>query len=60
MFILTIRDSEAYVISGDGNSKVSATINAPADRYTYQAQHALIGDQLYIFGGYTDKRKVWL
>ncbi|CAG5111124.1 Oidioi.mRNA.OKI2018_I69.chr2.g5458.t1.cds [Oikopleura dioica] len=58
MFILVIRYSEAYVISGDGNSKVSATITAPADDYAKKAQHALIGNQLYIFGGDSEKRKI--
>ncbi|CAG5111055.1 Oidioi.mRNA.OKI2018_I69.chr2.g5391.t1.cds [Oikopleura dioica] len=52
-----MRLSDAYVISGDGNSKVSATITAPADNYAEWAQHALIGNQLYIFGGSSDSRK---
>ncbi|CAG5111067.1 Oidioi.mRNA.OKI2018_I69.chr2.g5403.t1.cds [Oikopleura dioica] len=58
IFILVIRNSEAYVISGDGNSKVSATITAPNGNYFQSVQHALIRNQLYIFGGSSDKRKI--
>ena len=60
MYILVLRHSmsDAYVISGDGNSKVSASVTAPSDDYAKEAQHALIGNRLFIFGGYSDKRKV--
>ncbi|CAG5111069.1 Oidioi.mRNA.OKI2018_I69.chr2.g5405.t1.cds [Oikopleura dioica] len=60
MSILVLRYSisDAYVISGDGNSKVSATITAPADDYAKWPQHALIGNQLFIFGGYSDRKKI--
>ncbi|CAG5109423.1 Oidioi.mRNA.OKI2018_I69.chr2.g3964.t1.cds [Oikopleura dioica] len=58
--ILVLRNSvlDAYVISREGNSKVSAKITAPVGNYPKDAQHALIGNKLYIFGGISDKRKI--
>ena len=50
----------SYVINGDGSTKSAAVIIAPdgINDYTNYAMSAVVADQLYIFGGYVDYRKV--
>ena len=49
---------EAFSISLDGSTKTPATIKAPRDDYLKYSPHALIKNELFIFGGWTDNRKV--
>ena len=49
---------ESFLQNGDGASQISTTINAPENRYAYEAAHALINGELHIFGGYYDGYKV--
>ncbi|CBY43304.1 unnamed protein product, partial [Oikopleura dioica] len=60
VFILVITNSvdESYLQSGDGTSKVSATINAPDNNYASDAAHALVNGKLHIFGGVSDYTKI--
>jgi len=44
--------------SGDGSSQISATINAPENRYASEAAHALVNGKLHIFGGLYDFDRV--
>ncbi|CAG5076698.1 Oidioi.mRNA.OKI2018_I69.PAR.g8523.t1.cds [Oikopleura dioica] len=43
--------NEAFSISFDGQTSTKATISAPRDDYLELAPHALIKNELYIFGG---------
>jgi hypothetical protein len=60
VFILVIPDSidKSYLQSGDGSSQISATINAPDNKYAEYAAFALVKGELHIFGGYYDGYKV--
>jgi len=51
--------SASYLTSGDGSTKVAAKISAPSNDYTKYAKHALVNGEVHIFGGYSDKRKVF-
>jgi len=44
--------------SSDGSSQISATINAPENRYAEYATHGLVNGKLHIFGGTSDYKKV--
>ncbi|CBY11695.1 unnamed protein product [Oikopleura dioica] len=58
ILVILLNLSASYLTSGDGSSKVAATISAPSNDYTAYAKHALVNGQLHIFGGNTDKRKI--
>ena len=53
------RDLErAFLIAFDGSTKMPAKFKTPSHDYVYNAPHALIKNELFIFGVYTDDRKV--
>ncbi|CBY13574.1 unnamed protein product [Oikopleura dioica] len=60
VFILVIPNpvDKSYLQSGDGSSQISATINAPENRYARNAAYALVNGKLHIFGGYYDNTKI--
>ncbi|CBY14786.1 unnamed protein product [Oikopleura dioica] len=60
VFILVIPTyvDGSYLQSGDGSSQISATINAPENKYAYNAAHALVNGKLHIFGGVSDYTKI--
>ncbi|CBY11761.1 unnamed protein product [Oikopleura dioica] len=60
VFILVLPNKvdESYLQSGDGSSQISATINAPENRYARNAAYALVNGKLHIFGGYYDWTKI--
>ncbi|CBY43358.1 unnamed protein product, partial [Oikopleura dioica] len=60
VFILVIphKVDKSYLLSGDGSSQISATINAPENNYANYAAHALVNGKLHIFGGNYDKTKI--
>ena len=47
-----------YLISQDGSSKKTPSINAPSDDYTKYSVYAVFSDALHIFGGASDPRKI--
>ena len=49
---------EAFSMSFDGKTRNKATIVAPSNDYLQYAPHALVKNELFIFGGWTDKQKV--
>ena len=53
VFILVIPHliDQSFLQRGDGSSQISATINAPDNRYAYEAAHALVNGELHVFGG---------
>ncbi|CBY11158.1 unnamed protein product [Oikopleura dioica] len=59
VFILVITNlvDQSYLQSGDGTSKISATINAPDKHYARNAAYALVNGELHIFGGLYDYKK---
>jgi hypothetical protein len=60
VFILVITEyaDESFLQSGDGSSRISATINAPENYYARNAAFALVNGDLHIFGGKSDGYKV--
>ncbi|CBY07297.1 unnamed protein product [Oikopleura dioica] len=60
VFILVIpfRVNRSYMQSSDGFSQISATINAPENKYAEHATHALVNGKLHIFGGTSDYKKI--
>jgi len=49
--------SEAYIMSRDGFSR-EAILSAPSDDYAKWSAFAVLSDQLFIFGGDSDRKKV--
>ena len=49
---------KAFSISFDGSRKTPAKIKAPRNDYLEDAPHALIKNELFIFGGWQDYQKV--
>ncbi|CBY13573.1 unnamed protein product [Oikopleura dioica] len=60
VFILVLPSyvDKSYLQSGDGSSQISATINAPENRYASYAAHALVNGKLHIFGGQYNGKKI--
>lgn len=52
--------SKSYSISGDGKSLNLGSLSAPSDDYAMWSAHAIFNDQLFIFGGDSDRKKVKL
>ena len=50
--------NKSFLISLDGSRKTAATIEAPTNGYLHEAPHALIKNELFIFGGFSDEQKV--
>ena len=49
---------EAFSISFDGSTKGQKTITAKSDGYVRAAPHTFVKGELFIFGGFSDSRKV--
>ena len=49
---------DAFSISFDGSTKTGVSIKAPSNGYIGYAPHALVKNELFIFGGYGDPKKV--
>ncbi|CBY24915.1 unnamed protein product [Oikopleura dioica] len=49
--------SEAYIMSRDGFSR-EAILSAPSDDYAKWSAFAVLSDQLFIFGGDSDRKKI--
>ena len=49
--------SEAYVMDRDGRT-TEAILNGPSDDYAKWSAFAILSDQLFIFGGESDRKKV--
>ena len=43
--------TNSFTISSDGSTKTGATITASADNDLQHVTHAVVKDELYIFGG---------
>ena len=52
--------SNSYITNGDGSEISAVQISAPSNDFTTRAKHALINGEVFIFGGTTNKRKVYL
>ena len=50
--------NRAFSITFDGSDSMTPTIKAPRNNYLEWAVHALIKNELFIFGGLPDARKV--
>ena len=57
MFITADLNS-SFSISKNGSRKVAAKITAEKNDIVKYAKHALVHGKLYIFGGFSDKKKV--
>ena len=49
---------KAFLISLDGSRKTPAKIKAPREEYLKYSPHALIKNELFIFGCWPDKQEV--
>ena len=49
---------EAFSMSLDGKTTNKAAMVAPSNDYLYWARHALVKNELFIFGGWPDRQKV--
>ena len=56
----SLMDAFTIAIDSIGHASLnrSVTISAPEDNYIYCAPHALLKNELFIFGGESDKYKV--
>ena len=58
ILVVAPKINSSYIISGDGLKKNSVTIGAPHNDYAEGSAFAVVHGQRYIFGDWTDYRKV--